>query len=111
MRTFARIAMLSAVLAFGPPLLTGCGASTGVYVGVVVPGPYGVYPVGAPGVYGRPPAVYSPRGQGPAPAQSETYTRAEPSQGGATGCDGESTAIGEECVVSGDEASQRQPKE
>lgn len=36
-----------------------CGASTGVYVGVVVPGPYVGYPgVGYPGYIGRPPYVY-----------------------------------------------------
>ncbi|MGD8700150.1 MAG: hypothetical protein PVJ43_12720 [Gemmatimonadales bacterium] len=36
-----------------------CGASTGVYVGVAVPGPYVGYPgVGYPGYVGRPPYVY-----------------------------------------------------
>lgn len=37
----------------------GCGASTGVYVGVAVPGPYIGYPgYGRPGYIGRPPYVY-----------------------------------------------------
>lgn len=37
----------------------GCGASTGVYVGVAVPGPYIGYPgYGYPGYIGRPPYVY-----------------------------------------------------
>jgi hypothetical protein len=40
-------------------LTIGCGAgvSTGVYVGVAVPGPYVGYP-GYPGYIGRPPVVY-----------------------------------------------------
>jgi len=37
----------------------GAGVSTGVYVGVAVPGPYVGYPgVGYPGYVGRPPYVY-----------------------------------------------------
>lgn len=37
----------------------GCGASTGVYVGVAVPGPYIGYPgYGYPGYVGRPPYFY-----------------------------------------------------
>ena len=58
----------------------GCGASTGVYVGVAVPGPYIGYPgYGYPGYVGRPPYVYEEDALNlPAGAQENVATSMDP---------------------------------
>ena len=60
MRTRLRALLSAAVVGIVLSVYAcGAGVSTGVYVGVAVPGPYVGYPgVGYPGYVGRPPYVY-----------------------------------------------------
>jgi hypothetical protein len=60
MRTLTKALLPAAVIGIAISAYScGAGVSTGVYVGVAVPGPYVGYPgVGYPGYVGRPPYVY-----------------------------------------------------
>ncbi len=60
MRTLTRALLPAAAIGIAFSAYScGAGVSTGVYVGVAVPGPYVGYPgVGYPGYVGRPPYVY-----------------------------------------------------
>jgi hypothetical protein len=60
MRTLKKALLPAAAIGIAVSVSScGAGVSTGVYVGVAVPGPYVGYPgVGYPGYIGRPPYVY-----------------------------------------------------
>lgn len=60
MRTLSKALLPATVIGIALSIYAcGAGVSTGVYVGVAVPGPYIGYPgVGYPGYIGRPPYVY-----------------------------------------------------
>jgi hypothetical protein len=60
MRSLAKALLPAAAIGIALSVYScGAGVSTGVYVGVAVPGPYVGYPgVGYPGYIGRPPYVY-----------------------------------------------------
>jgi hypothetical protein len=60
MRTLSKVLLPAAAIGIALSVSScGAGVSTGVYVGVAVPGPYVGYPgVGYPGYVGRPPYVY-----------------------------------------------------
>ena len=60
MRTLSKALIPAAAIGIAVSVYScGAGVSTGVYVGVAVPGPYVGYPgVGYPGYVGRPPYVY-----------------------------------------------------
>lgn len=60
MRTLSKALLPATVIGTALSIFAcGAGVSTGVYVGVAVPGPYVGYPgVGYPGYIGRPPYVY-----------------------------------------------------